>query len=92
MGDEKLARLATRYLLDNGLLLNRAEFPVEGLLEAILRFSLMSRMILRSRSWSEQPRFDNWHFVKIKFDLWEQCFQRFFCAKSLEFPKFPIFA
>ncbi len=42
MGDEKVVRLATRYLLDNGLLVNRAEFPAVGRREAILRFSLMS--------------------------------------------------
>jgi 7-keto-8-aminopelargonate synthetase-like enzyme len=42
MGEEKVARLATRYLLDNGLLVNRAEFPAVGRREAILRFTLMS--------------------------------------------------
>lgn len=42
MGDEKVARIVTRYLLENGLLVNRAEFPAVGRREAILRFSLMS--------------------------------------------------
>ncbi len=42
MGDEKLARLVTMYLLENGLLVNRAEFPAVGRKEAILRFTLMA--------------------------------------------------
>ncbi len=42
MGDEKVARLVNRHLMENGLLVNRAEFPAVGRRESILRFTLMA--------------------------------------------------
>lgn len=42
IGNENVARFATRFLHDHGILVNRAEFPAVARGEAILRFSLMA--------------------------------------------------